>query len=56
MEWWKVGMVGQKRVARHWAAPSLGHYAALSFIVRGGGEIIWDCGLWKGIEHRAPGK
>ena len=27
------------------ASPSLGHYAALSFIVRGRGEIILDCGF-----------
>jgi hypothetical protein len=34
---------GQKRVARHLASPSLGHYASLSFIVRGRGPE--NCGL-----------
>ena len=29
----------------HQASSSLGHYAKLSFVVRGRGEEIWDCGF-----------
>ena len=33
----EVGGKGQKRIARHLASPSLGHYASLSFVVIGEG-------------------
>ena len=37
------------------ASPSLGHYAALSFIVRGKGQMISECGNSREFRIQNPG-
>jgi hypothetical protein len=51
-----AAVLSSYRASRHMAAPSLGHYASLSFVVRGRGQERFIRELGKTPIHLAPQK